>query len=278
MTGRKTFLILIAFGFCAGCFRHQEAPERPLTATSVVEAEKNISEVNRVVLNDQGLDAVPTRLTSMPSLTILYLRGNQLADCSALAGLKGVEELDLSLNTFTNAPAELAGLVHLRRLYLTECGLTVFPDLSSLTELEYLNLDRNAIEAIPSNLPSSLRWLRLNGNKVAMLPDSIGSLSSLQRLYLENNHLSALPDSLEGLSLLEDIDLSGNALVSFPEVLLRLPKLRNLDLRGNTGLAKLPENIGEMKSLRTLVLAQCPLPEAERKRVRAALPHCVINF
>ena len=278
MSVTKTLFALLAVGFFAGCFRHQEAPERPVTASSLADAARQAQNVQRVVLNGNKLHEIPGSLASMPSLTILYLRENSLTNFSALASMGTLEELDLSRNQLGKVPSEIEALHALRHLYLSDCGLKGFPGLASLASLEYLNLDRNAIEELPEQLPPSLRWLRLNENKVKKLPDSIGSLSRLQRLYLEGNRLSALPDSIGKLTLLEDVDLSGNAFSVFPDVLLDLPKLRNLDLRGNAGLQKLPEQIGKMKSLRTLVLAQCPLSKEERARVRAALPHCVINF
>lgn len=278
MTFEKIFFTLLAFTFCAGCFRHQEAPERPVSADSLPAAIERSSDVQRVVLNGCALEEVPSELSTFPNLKIVYLRENSITNFTGLADVRGVEELDLSRNRLVTAPKELASLGLLRRLYLTECGLKAFPPVSGLSSLEYLNLDRNAIGKVPDDLPASLRWLRLNGNQITTLPESIGSLARLQRLYLEDNRLSTLPASLEKLSLLEDMDLSGNNLSSLPEAVVRLPKLRNLDLRGNVGLRKLPEGIGGMKALRTLVLVQCPLSAEERARVRAALPDCVINF
>lgn len=271
-------LLLLAVFPSSGCFRHREAPFRPVTAGSMEEALADAPRVRRLVLNGRGLREAPAGLGGLPALSALYLRDNALTNFAGLAPLAGLEELDLSLNRMDAAPAELEGLRGLRRLYMAGCGLKSFPRLASPGALEYLNLDRNAIGSLPGGLPASLRWLRLNGNRLRKLPDSIGDLPRLQRLYLEGNRLSALPDAVGRLRLLEDIDLSGNAFSEFPGVLLGLPRLRNLDLRGNSGIRRLPDDIGRMKSLRTLVLARCPLSKEERARVRAALPECAINF
>ena len=263
----------------SGCFSHREAPERPVTASSVEEAVALRETVQRVVLNGARPASVPSELASMPCLATLHLRDAPVADFAGLASLSALRELDLSGVKMEKAPAELEALQNLERLYLTGCGLTEFPaPAASLPRLDYLNLDRNRIKALPDALPAGLRWLRLNANGLEALPESVGSLSGLRRIYLNDNALKALPKSFGSLAELEDAALSNNKFEAFPEVLLSLPKLRNLDLRGNSGITALPAGIGGMKALRTLTLSGCRLPKEERDRIRAALPECVVNF
>ncbi len=272
-------LIGVACTVFSGCFSHHEAPERPVTANSIEEAVEQREAVERLVLNGSSRTGIPSELASMPRLSILYFRDAALTDFTGLASLSNLRELDLSGVKMEKAPDELEALQHLVRLYLAGCGLKEFPvSVAASGELVYLNLDRNRIASLPATLPSGLRWLRLNGNGLTALPDSIGSLADLRRIYLNDNALVTLPDSFASLSSLEDVALSGNKLTDFPAVLLALPNLRNLDLRGNGAITKLPENIGDMKALRTLTLAGCRIPKAERDRIRQALPDCVVNF
>lgn len=49
------------------------------------------------------------------------------------------------------------------------------------------------------------RYLNLMGNKLVLLPDSIGNLKSLYRLGLKDNVLVSLPDSLGGLTGLVEL-------------------------------------------------------------------------
>ncbi len=279
----KTILpALAAAALATGCFDHREAPHQPVSANGLDEARANAAAVERVILNGERLAEVPAELASMPNLRILFLRGSSVTNLEGLASLKGVETLDLAeVRLGGEAPASLAFLPALRELYLSDCGLTSFPAfLAKSSALRYLNLDRNAIAEVPADgLPPSLRWLRLNNNRLSALPDTIGGLADLQRLYVRGNRLADLPDSLSALSALEDIAASDNAFTNFPPVLLRIPRLRNLDLRNCRGIASLPEGIGEMKALRTLTLTGCPIPKEERDRIRAALPKdCVLNF
>ena len=272
-------LIGLAGAVFSGCFSHREAPERPVTADSLEEAVAQREAVQRLVLNGSALTSVPSELASMPALATLYLRDSALTDFAGLASLPNLRELDLSGVKMEKAPDELEALTHLARLYLAGCGLKEFPaSVVSAKELVYLNLDRNRIASLPDALPAGLRWLRLNGNGLASLPDSIGGLGGLRRIYLNDNALETLPDSFASLASLEDVALSGNKLTAFPAVLVALPNLRNLDLRGNGAIRELPPNVGDMKALRTLTLAGCPIPKEERARIRQALPDCVVNF
>ena len=273
------FSAAVSGALLSGCFSHREAPERPVTADSVEEAVACRETVRRVVLNGAQLASVPSELASMPSLDTLYLRDNAITDFTGLASLTALCELDLSGVRMEKAPAELEALQNLGRLYLAGCGLTEFPaSTASMPRLEYLNLDRNRLKSLPEALPAGLRWLRLNANDLDALPESIGALSNLRRIYLNDNELKSLPASFGTLAELEDAALSNNKLDAFPEALLALPKLRNLDLRGNSGITALPKDIGNMKALRTLTLSGCRIPKAERDRIRAALPNCVVNF
>lgn len=278
----KVFFLISATAagmLLSGCFSHREAPERPVTASSLGEAVACRETVQRVVLNGSKLASVPTELASMPALATLYLRDNAITDFAGLASLPALGELDLSGVRMEKAPAELEALRNLKRLYLTGCWLTEFPaSAATLPQLEYLNLDRNRLKSLPDALPAGLRWLRLNANGLESLPESIGALSGLRRIYLNDNALKSLPESFGTLAELEDAALSNNKFEAFPEVLLALPKLRNLDLRGNPGVTALPAEIGRMKALRTLTLAGCRIPKEERDRIRKALPECVVNF
>ncbi len=269
----------VSMTLLSGCFSHREAPVRPVTARSMEEAAARREEVQRLILNGSALQAIPAELASMPRLETLYLRDATIADFSGLASIPGLVELDLSGIKLAKIPEELEALPHLARLYLTGCGLTEFPKpVSEAKELVYLNLDRNRIQALPDQLPSGLRWLRLNGNGLTSVPETIGKLRDLRRIYLNDNAIASLPASFASLEVLEDVALANNRLESFPEVLVGLPSLRNLDLRGNANIVALPANIGEMKALRTLTLAGCRIPKEERDRIRQALPECDINF
>jgi len=168
------------------------------------------------------------------------------------------------------------------RVYLSDKGLK---DLASVGEafkagaaIDYVNLDRNQLETFPAELAklTGLKWLRLNDNKLAALPDLKG-LVNLRRIYLKNNRFAEVPPTLKDLPALTDVDLSGNPIKEVPEWFTAKGGLKNVSL-SRTGLTKLPANLDGWKSLQSLQLGELKLSAEEMARVRAALPEVAIVF
>ena len=109
---------------------------------------------------------------------------------------------------YKSVPAE-------NRIYLSDKGLKAVPEVNS--KADYLNLDRNQLEKADGvEKLTELKWLRLNDNKLATLPDLKG-LVKLRRIYLRNNGFKAVPETLKDLPALTDIDLSGNPVKEVPQ-------------------------------------------------------------
>lgn len=168
------------------------------------------------------------------------------------------------------------------QVYLSGKGLK---DLSSESaalalgeKINYLNLDRNALETLPPEILSltGLKWLRLNENSLSSLPD-MSALVNLRRIYLRGNRLSAVPESFKNLPALTDIELSDNPIAEIPDWLARKPGLENLSFN-RTRVRKLPDDLSAWRSLHSLQLGSLRLPLDEMKRIRAALPKTAIVF
>ena len=91
--------------------------------------------------------------------------------------------------------------------------------LGSLTNLEFLYLQRNQLEgSIPSSLGSltSLRYLYLYDNQLTgSIPSSLGNLTNLKFLYLDINQLTgSIPSSLGNLTNLKGLGLGYNPLTT----------------------------------------------------------------
>lgn len=65
----------------------------------------------------------------------------------------------------------------------------------------------------------NLRELRLDGNQLSRLPDSVPELRGLEVLDLRGNSIETLPPELKFLRCLLDLDLEGNPIG--PQVMLR---------------------------------------------------------
>ena len=146
-------------------------------------------------------------------------------------------------------------------------------------KINYLNLDRNAFEELPPEVPAltGLKWLRLNENRLSSLPD-ISGLTQLRRIYLRGNRFSSVPEALKDLPALTDIELSENQISEVPEWLAQKTGLENLSFN-RTKLTSLPADLSAWRpTLRTLQLGGLSIPLDEMKRIRSALPKTAIVF
>ena len=171
-----------------------------------------------------------------------------------------LEELNLSANGLVVLPEGFIPST-VKRLWLADNRLMALPkEVLTNHTLIYLNLDRNRFTELPNLSQTSLRWLRLNGNRlktVPVLPDSV------ERLYLAGNQLRAFHQKPKALRQLK---LANNPIETIDAQLGC--GLEELDLSG-TRLRQLPESLEGWQSLRVLNLARCPLEEAEKDRIQA---------
>ena len=167
------------------------------------------------------------------------------------------------------------------RVYLQEKGLK---DLSAHREalkpelVDYVNLDRNALETFPPELASltGLKWLRLNENRLSELPD-LSALVALRRIYLRGNRFAAVPEALKGLPSLTDVDLSQNPVSEVPQWLADMKGLENVSF-SETNVSKLPDDLSGWRGLTSLQLGGLRMSAEEMARIRAALPKVAIVF
>lgn len=96
-----------------------------------------------------------------------------------------------------------------------------FPDLSDLTQLKVLQLDKTQLTAFPTGIEKlkNLRELTMSYNELvaSSIPESIGNLKKLETLQLNNNKIVLLPNGITNLQNLKKLDLSNNLIVSFTE-------------------------------------------------------------
>ena len=91
-------------------------------------------------------------------------------------------------------------------------------ELGTLTELEMLVLQNNAITSVPTELGAltGLRYLDLSFNAITSLPTDIGALTGLTLMNFQGNQISELPTELGALTGLEVLDLDENQLTGVP--------------------------------------------------------------
>lgn len=107
-------------------------------------------------------------------------------------------------------PPELGAMPSLRRLTLSECGLT---------------------ELTPSVLPflSHVELLDLGINYIPLIPPQISSLSNVTRLFLHQNNLTDIPSEISSMRFLRELWLFDNHITSCPADIAKwFPVLKDL--------------------------------------------------
>ncbi|XP_050789234.1 LOW QUALITY PROTEIN: leucine-rich repeat and calponin homology domain-containing protein 4 [Gopherus flavomarginatus] len=173
--------------------------------------------------------------------------------------LSDTTQADLSRNRFAEVPEDACHLVSLEGLSLYHnCLRSIPPAIANLQSLTYLNLSRNQLTSLPPclcRLP--LKVLVATNNKLASLPDEMGSLSNLRQLDVSCNELQALPASMGQLESLRDLNLRRNQLTALPEELSELPLVR-LDFSCNR-VTRIPVCYRHLRHLQTILLDNNPL-------------------
>ncbi|XP_072771951.1 LOW QUALITY PROTEIN: lumican [Nerophis lumbriciformis] len=165
----------------------------------------------------------PGELKNLQNLTVLLVQGNRLKTIKegALDGLLGLHLLDLGGNSFSLVPKHLpslvqqlylsnnslsgvhedslVGLVNLRHLGLSHCGLQsphIHPKAFNLSSLLELDLSYNELVSIPT-VPTTLQHFYLEANDIRELNltnfcREVGppSYSRLKTLRLDGNRMS----------------------------------------------------------------------------------------
>ncbi len=165
-------------------------------------------------------------------------------------------------------------LTSLEYLNLNENGLSTMPLLNNLHNLKELHLRNNHISEF-RELPPNLEYIDLGYNDFISFRTDLSYLKQLKTLLLNNNKIvgfGLLPPHLEHLNLDE------NRIVEIPSGLNNLLNLKTLSLNGNllTGVPQLPADLvnvdlsknaitqlplglGKLQKLKTLKLNKNPI-------------------
>ncbi|CAF0897442.1 unnamed protein product [Brachionus calyciflorus] len=173
--------------------------------------------------------------SNLSSLTGLSISKNLIThiEKDSFLYLNSLKSLDLSLNFFKEFDSSvLEPLKHnLENLILSNNKLEKFPDLSSLTEMNYIDMSYNLISEIDTKIPKKVKALTISNNKIANISSNIfNENSNLIFLDLSNNLISDIEkNSFQNLINLRILRLSHNLLSSIPN-LSSMISLAELDL------------------------------------------------
>ncbi|CBI30387.3 unnamed protein product, partial [Vitis vinifera] len=204
------------------------------------------SRVSQIQVQNLGLKGpLPQNLNQLSMLTSLGLQRNQFSgQLPSLSGLSELRYAYFDFNEFDSIPSDF---------------------FDGLVNLEVLELDNNNLNvttgwSLPSQLQNSaqLRNLTLvNSNLVGPLPEFLGNMSSLAVLKLSMNTISGgIPASFKdsNLEILWLNNQKGGQMTGPIDVVATMLSLTTLWLHGNKFSGPIPENIGDLTSLKDLNL------------------------
>ncbi|KAK6916258.1 Leucine-rich repeat [Dillenia turbinata] len=215
-------------------------------------------------------------ICELKSLQKIDLGGNSIGGNigEGIRNCTKLQYLDLGYNSLNGKVPDLSSLTEMKFLNLNASGISgPFPwkSLENLTPLEFLSLGDNPFEKNPFPLEvlnlKSLYWLYLTNSSIeGKIPEGIGNLTNLQNLELSDNLLSGeIPASITKLTKLWQLELYNNSFTGkIPAGFGNLTGLINFDASTNFLLG----DLSELKSLTRIVSLQLfenqlagPIPE-----------------
>ncbi|KAH7855020.1 hypothetical protein Vadar_020348 [Vaccinium darrowii] len=198
--------------------------------------------VTQIQVESLGLKGpLPENFNQLTKLYNIGLQRNQFnGKLPSFSGLSELQFAFLDYNNFDSIPADFFdGLVSLRTFALDSNPLNATTGWSLPSELQ--------------NSPQLTTLSLMNCNLAGPLPDFLGSMSSLTSLKLALNQISgSFPPSFynSGLQSLWLNGQSGRGMNGPIDVVASMVSLTSLWLHGNTFSGKIPENIGDLTSLK----------------------------
>eukprot|EP00928_Gymnodinium_smaydae_P071850 TRINITY_DN55330_c0_g1_i1.p1 TRINITY_DN55330_c0_g1~~TRINITY_DN55330_c0_g1_i1.p1 ORF type:complete len:826 (+),score=45.49 TRINITY_DN55330_c0_g1_i1:59-2536(+) len=208
------------------------------------------------------LTTVPACIWQISGLRCLDFTGHPLSSLpSDICKLTSLKRLVLIAVSITELPVEICSMTHLEQLLVSGCPLRRLPEsIHKLVNLWDFYFDGNQLECLPDCLPPNVEGIKVSGNLLQKLPDSLDTCSNVTAIRAYANQLCELPDSIVNMNRLSEVSLQGNQICTLPKMMGNIKTLRFLSLHDNL-LQCLPDSILDLPELRWLYLYNNRLKE-----------------
>ncbi|XP_050314571.1 leucine-rich repeat-containing protein 47-like [Anthonomus grandis grandis] len=174
----------------------------------------SLIDLNYLSLTETCLQEISSDFSLLVNLQTLILHSNNLEIFEeALTKLSKLKILDASRNNLKALPDTLDRLSQITTLNFSGNKLESFPSLMSVTKLSVLDLSFNNLSNFPGICHTSLANLseiKLQGNHIESIPNTISDLPALKMLDLSVNKIQSLPGELADCHKLKDLNLKSN--------------------------------------------------------------------
>ncbi|MCL2007215.1 MAG: hypothetical protein FWG77_03930 [Treponema sp.] len=241
-------------------------------------------------LDLSSMEEIPKEILKLKSLKSLNLTNTKKNIPSFIGKIISLEKLTLGDSSSSLVidpseriilPPELGNLQNLRELTF-KYSIPVIPEwVWNLEKLEILNIQNNDIETIPTGIGKlkNLRKIEINGEEISSLPHEIGKQLHLTHLSLNCPKLKILPESLSNLKSLEEFEFINCNMTAIPDIVCNWTLLKSLRIEmaftfvgPYTSLKSIPQNIGDLKNLTTLILSRTSIT-----KIPESLCYCPIE-
>jgi len=196
---------------------------------------------------------------------------------------ESVERIILTGQKIGDLPSSLSAMPKLSILLMRGAELKSMDVLSSLPNLETLDISATSLKDLPLSMAGAsglkqlyladnqltsfsskigdlkkLEYLNLDRNQLTEIPAEIGKCAELRWLRVRDNKIKALPDSVSGLKKLQRIYLKNNQFEAVPPSLRDLPLLEDIDLSGNP-VKEFPAWLALSSKIRQLNFDHCQI-------------------